>query len=196
MALGHAHFSLTGDHVQIDQRKCVSKAAIAMDRALPYSKSRLYTCFGHGIAINIPNMRHRSWMPLQIVMVMAGALMVLPAQQAPQAGNNTTQPDNTRTNRADRAAGGPTAEQAKNDRSDREVMQKIRKDIVSDKSLSTYAHNVKVIADHGKVTLKGPVHTDDERKTIEAKAAAVVGAENVTDDITVKNNNSPSRSRQ
>lgn len=129
-------------------------------------------------------------------MVMAGALMALPAQQAPQAGNNTTQPDNTRTNRADRAAGGPTAEQAKNGRSDREVMQKIRKDIVSDKSLSAYAHNVKVIADHGKVTLKGPVHTDDERNTIEAKAAAVVGAENVTNDITVKNNSSSSGSRQ
>lgn len=65
-------------------------------------------------------------------------------------------------------------------------MKKIRKEIVDDKSLSTYAHNVKVIADHGKVTLKGPVHSDDERKAIEAKAASVVGPENVTNDITVK----------
>jgi len=119
--------------------------------------------------------------------------MALPAQQT---GDNTTQPDNTRTNRADRAAGGPTAEQAKNDRSDREIMQKIRKDVVSDKSLSTYARNVKIIADHGKVTLKGPVHTDDERKTIEAKAAAVVGAENVTNDITVKTDNNSGSSHQ
>ena len=126
---------------------------------------------------------------------MAGVMMVLPAQQTPPAANNTNQPDNTRANRADRAAGGPTADQSKNDRSDREVMRKIRKDIVSDKSLSTYAHNVKVIADHGKVTLKGPVHTDDERKTIEAKAAAVVGSENVTNDITIKNDNTSSGSR-
>lgn len=65
-------------------------------------------------------------------------------------------------------------------------MKKIRKEIVDDKSLSTYAHNVKVIADHGKVTLKGPVHSDDERKAIEAKAASVVGPKNVTNDITVK----------
>ena len=157
---------------------------------------RLLSRFGPGIAPNIPNMRHRSWIPLQIVTVMAGALMVLPAQQAPPAGNNTTQPDNARTNRADRTAGGPTAEQAKNDSSDREIMKKIRKDIVSDKSLSTYAHNVKIIADHGKVTLKGPVHSDDERKTIEAKAAAVVGSENVTNDITIKSDNSSSGSRQ
>jgi osmotically-inducible protein OsmY len=122
--------------------------------------------------------------------------MALPGQQAPKTGDNTAQPDNTRTNRADRAAGGPTAEQAKDNRSDREIMQKIRKDIVSDKSLSTYAHNVKVIADHGKVTLKGPVHTDDERKTIEAKATAVVGADNVTNDITVKADKSSSGSQQ
>ena len=167
-----------------------------MGRTLPYPKFRLQGRFGPSIATTTPNMRHRSWIPLQIVMGMAGALMLHSAQQAPKAGNNTTQPDNTRTNRADRAAGGPTAEQAKNDRSDREIMQKIRKDIMSDKSLSAYAHNVKVIADHGKVTLKGPVHTDDERKTIEAKAAAVVGAENVTNDITIKNDNSSRGSRQ
>ncbi|PYT30132.1 MAG: hypothetical protein DMG57_09330 [Acidobacteria bacterium] len=39
--------------------------------------------------------------------------------------------------------------------------------------MSTYAHNVKVIAQHGKVTLKGPVRSDDERQSIEAKAVDV-----------------------
>jgi hyperosmotically inducible protein len=121
--------------------------------------------------------------------------MVLSAQQAGQTGDKTQQPDNTRTNRADRSAGGPTADQAQNNRSDRQIMQQIRKEVVSDKSLSTYAHNVKIIADHGKVTLKGPVHTDEERKTIEAKAASVVGADNVTNDITVKNDSTSKDSK-
>lgn len=95
-------------------------------------------------------------------------------------------PDNTKTNERDRAKSQPTADQAKNNLSDREIMQRIRKDVVGDKSLSTYGHNVKIIADHGKVTLKGPVHTDEERKNIEAKAVEVAGSGNVNNMIEVK----------
>ena len=58
--------------------------------------------------------------------------------------------------------------------------------MVDDKSLSTYAHNVKIVAPHGKVTLKGPVHTEEEKNKIEAKATQVAGAGNVTNMITVK----------
>jgi osmotically-inducible protein OsmY len=65
-------------------------------------------------------------------------------------------------------------------------MQQIRKAVVADKSLSTYAHNVKIIAEHGKVTLKGPVHTEEEKKKIEAIATEVAGPGNVTNEITVK----------
>ncbi len=63
-------------------------------------------------------------------------------------------PDNTKVNERDRAKSEPTADQAKNNQSDREIMQTIRKSLVADKSLSTYGHNVKIISDHGKVTLK------------------------------------------
>ena len=65
-------------------------------------------------------------------------------------------------------------------------MQKIRKAIIADKSLSTYGHNVKVISEHGKVTLKGPVHTEEERKNLEAKAVEVAGSGNVTNQIEIK----------
>ena len=65
-------------------------------------------------------------------------------------------------------------------------MRKIRRAVMDDKSLSTYAHNVKIIAQNGKVTLKGPVHTADEKKTVEAKAAEIAGDGNVTSEITVK----------
>jgi hyperosmotically inducible protein len=95
-------------------------------------------------------------------------------------------PDNTKTNKQDRAKSEPTADQAKNTLSDREIMQQIRKAVVADKSLSTYGHNVKIIAQHGKVTLKGPVHTDEESKKIEAKAVEVAGPGNVTNNISVK----------
>jgi osmotically-inducible protein OsmY len=68
---------------------------------------------------------------------------------------------------------------------DRDITKQIRSSIYKDKSLSTYAHNIKIITQDGKVTLKGPVRSEDEKAGIEAKAAAVVGAENVTNHLKV-----------
>jgi osmotically-inducible protein OsmY len=93
-------------------------------------------------------------------------------------------PDNTKANKA--ATKGPTADQGKNNESDRTIMQKIRQAVMADKSLSTYAHNVKIISQNGKVTLKGPVNSDAEKQSIEQKAVDVAGAGNVTNEITIK----------
>jgi len=65
-------------------------------------------------------------------------------------------------------------------------MKKIRRAVVEDKSLSTYAHNVKIIAQNGKVTLKGPVRSEEEKQNIEQKATEIAGASNVTNQLTVK----------
>jgi hyperosmotically inducible protein len=102
------------------------------------------------------------------------------------AAQNPPQPDNTKVNKQDRAAGAVTADQQKENRSDRDITQQIRKAVVGDKSLSTYAHNVKIVAQNGAVTLKGPVRSDEEKKTIVAKAEEVAGAGKVTDQLTVK----------
>jgi len=99
-------------------------------------------------------------------------------------------PDNTKVNKRDRAKSEPTADQAKNNPSDRQIMQQIRKAVVGDKSLSTYGHNVKIVSEHGKVTLKGPVQTEEESKNIEAKAVEVAGAGNVTNSLTIKGDKS------
>jgi osmotically-inducible protein OsmY len=50
---------------------------------------------------------------------------------------------------------------------------------MKDKALSSYAHNVKVIAQGGQVTLKGPVRSDDEKRAVEAQATEVAGAGHV-----------------
>jgi hyperosmotically inducible protein len=101
--------------------------------------------------------------------------------------------DNTGVNKRDRASSEPTADQAKNTKSDRQLMQQIRKSIMGDKSLSTYAHNVKVISQNGQVTLKGPVRSDDEKKTIESKAVEVAGAGHVSNELEVKAETGSSR---
>ena len=96
-------------------------------------------------------------------------------------------PDNTKVNKRDRQPGAPTADKQKMNKADRELTQKIRRAIVADKSLSTYAHNIKVISQDGVVTLTGPVHSEEEKKSIEAKATEVAGSSvKVNDEITVK----------
>lgn len=121
-----------------------------------------------------------------VIGVLFTSLLISPAfaqQPGAQSGSSS---DNTKVNTRDRSKSEPTADQGKNATSDRETMRKIRSAVVADKSLSTYAHNVKIISEGGKVTLKGPVHTEDEKKAIEAKATEVAGAANVTNEITVK----------
>ena len=49
-------------------------------------------------------------------------------------------PDNSKTNQQDR--GAATAEQQAENQGDRDLARKIRKSIMEDKNLSTYAHNV------------------------------------------------------
>ena len=94
--------------------------------------------------------------------------------------------DNTRMNQRDRDASQPTADQQKENRSDRDITQQVRRAIVKDKSLSTYAHNVKIITQNGQVTLKGPVRSEEEKRAIEAKAAEVAGDGKVTSELDVK----------
>ncbi len=94
-----------------------------------------------------------------------------------------TSPDNSAKNKAH----SNTADQQSEATSDRMMTKKIRQSLVADESLSTYGHNVKIITKDGMVTLKGPVHSEDEKSTIASKAAEVAGGpDKVTNQLTVK----------
>lgn len=95
-------------------------------------------------------------------------------------------PDNTKVNRRDKNKAEPTADQQKENRPDREIARQIRRSLLQDKSLSTYAHNVKIIAQSGMVTLKGPVRSEEEKTAVEAKATEIAGADKVTSQLEVK----------
>lgn len=95
-------------------------------------------------------------------------------------------PDNTSVNKRDKSQSEPNADQSKNNLSDRQLAANIRRDVIHDKNLSTYGHNVKIIADHGNVTLKGPVHSDDEKRAIEEHARKYVGEDKVKSELAVK----------
>ena len=122
-----------------------------------------------------------------IVTLIATTAFFVASPQVLQASTRFTwqeipQADNSKSNQ-DRSS--PTADQQNTNASDQAITRGIRKSIMSDKSLSTYAHNVKIITRNGKVTLRGPVRSDEEKANIESKAAVVAGQENVTSQIKV-----------
>jgi osmotically-inducible protein OsmY len=88
-------------------------------------------------------------------------------------------------NDRDKSSSEATADQQKENASDRSLTQQIRKAILQDKSLSTYAHNVKVITQDGNVVLKGPVRSVAEKKAVEAKAIALAGEDRVSSQLQV-----------
>jgi osmotically-inducible protein OsmY len=102
------------------------------------------------------------------------------------SGQEAPKPDNSKVNKGDGQAGAVTADQQKTNASDQDITKNIRRSLMADKSLSTYAHNVKIITQNGAVTLKGPVKSEDEKQSVVAKAVAVAGAERVSDQLSVK----------
>jgi hyperosmotically inducible protein len=121
---------------------------------------------------------------LAVAMLLGTSLIGVQAQSTdPQ----TKPPDNSAVNKRDKDPGAVTADQQKTNSSDQNITAQIRKSIMADKTLSTYAHNIKVITQDGTVTLKGPVRSDDEVKTIVAKATDVAGSpDKVVNQLEVK----------
>lgn len=99
--------------------------------------------------------------------------------------SGTVAADNTGVNKRDRAEAEKTADEAKSNKSDVELTAEIRRAVVDDKALSTNAHNVKIIVQNGRVTLKGPVASKSEQAAVAKKAADVVGRAKVTDEMAV-----------
>ncbi len=93
--------------------------------------------------------------------------------------------DNTSVNKRDSSPKALTADQQAETQQDRELTRKIRRAIVKDKSLSTYAHNVKIITVSGMVTLKGPVRSEEEKRAVEEKAAQIAGPEKMKSEMDI-----------
>jgi osmotically-inducible protein OsmY len=124
------------------------------------------------------------------LVLLCGSAALVTAQQAPASSSSTdtgaTAPDNTKVNKRDRNQAEPTADQQKENKSDRELARSIRRSLVKDKTMSTYAHNIKVVAQDGKITLKGPVRSAEEKQAVEAKAAELAGgSDKITSEIEV-----------
>jgi len=101
---------------------------------------------------------------------------------------STPAPDNSGVNVRDRNDQTTTAgDQAENE-ADRKISQNIRQSLTADDTLSINGKNVKVITIDGKVTLRGPVKSDQEKSAIAAKAQQVAGVKNVDNQLEVAAN--------
>jgi len=123
-----------------------------------------------------------------VILLLGAAALATALMAGPMPKQDNSQqpaPDNSKTNKRDRDKSSPTADRQKMNATDRDLAKRIRSAIVDDKSLSTYAHNIKIVAQDGKVTLKGPVRSEEEKSAIEAKAIEVAGAANVINQLEV-----------
>jgi hyperosmotically inducible protein len=107
-----------------------------------------------------------------------------PSNAAP--ADNTLQPDNTKVNERDRSSAALTPTDQGNGETDLKLTQAIRQAVMADKALSFTAKNIKIIAKDGKVTLRGPVKTAEERAAIEADARKAAGNAPIDNQIEVK----------
>jgi len=93
--------------------------------------------------------------------------------------------DNTSINKRDRDSNAKTPIDQDENQDDINTTANIRKTIVNTDGMSVKARNVKIITSKGKVTLRGPVASDDEKQKIEKFATDVAGEGNVDSQLEV-----------
>ncbi len=96
-----------------------------------------------------------------------------------------TPADNTQVNQRDRNPTITPIDQG-NSQADLSTTQQIRKAVMADDALSSDAKNVKIMTANGVVTLRGPVKSEAERSSIEAKANQFAGSNRVDDRLDVE----------
>lgn len=106
------------------------------------------------------------------------------AMENPAATTEPADPTNTEVNVRDRASTAKTPLDQNENKADIKITAAIRKRVV-DAKLSIDARNVKIITQDGKVTLRGPVKTEEEKQRIEEIAVAVAGADRVDSQLEV-----------
>ena len=98
---------------------------------------------------------------------------------------STVAPDNAKSNKVDTSNETATSDAQTNKATDLDLTKRIRQSVMADKSLSTYAHNIKIVTINGSVTLNGVVRSEDEKAAIETKAANIAGKNKVTSDLKI-----------
>jgi hyperosmotically inducible periplasmic protein len=130
----------------------------------------------------------------KILLPILASLLMIYSSQGQQAtpspkdstGSDSSEADNTRRNSSEQNKNTETAEKQSNNKDDLALTQKVRQAVMKDGSLSMNAKNVKIIAQDGKITLKGPVDSQQEKDTIGTEAGEIAGKDKVDNQLEVK----------
>ena len=109
------------------------------------------------------------------------------AQQDPH-NPTAVPPDNTKVNQRDASHDTLTPMDQPNNSVDVKLAAAARDALVKDNSLSTMAHNVKLVAANGVVTLRGPVLSESEKGKVAERVQTVPGVSRVDNQLEVKRN--------
>ena len=123
---------------------------------------------------------------IAFVAIIASSTPNVIAHRRHNSQGTPAEPDNTKKNLPTNHHDANRADQQSNSSDDVVLTRKIRQSLTQDKSLSTYAHNVKIITRNGVVELKGPMRSQSEKDAVEAKATEIAGASKVKNELTVK----------
>jgi|SoiMethySBSTD1v2_1073268.scaffolds.fasta_scaffold732503_1 hyperosmotically inducible periplasmic protein len=115
--------------------------------------------------------------------MLVGFLVITATNGAEPAGAKKA--DNTATNAVDRDHSTTTPIDQSNDKDAIETTAAIRRAVLDDKSLSTSAHNVKIVTQGTTVTLRGAVASAAEKSRIEALAQKSAPGKKVLNELSI-----------
>lgn len=119
------------------------------------------------------------------LLVFGGAACNSQPAEKTQASSATTPADSAGPKVQDRSGATLTPGDQSESEADRALTQRVRLAVVADDSLSTTAHNIKIITINGVMTLRGPVNSAQEKANIDAKAQQIAGATKVNNQLEI-----------
>jgi len=119
---------------------------------------------------------------MKLSILIATSLLV--AAVAAQAADGPDA-DNTDRNERDRSGATLTPMDQSNSQQDVDMVAAVRRSVMEQDQISITGQNVKVIANNGNVTLRGPVENEDERMRIVNAARSVPGVVNVDNQLEI-----------
>jgi hypothetical protein len=165
------------------RESCTARSPAVPDKEPPSADRWRFLSDGHDHMRPIPTHFISS---AACVLALSLATGVCAQQAAPATAATTSHVDNTSVNQRDRSDQTLTPGDQPNDKADIKLAAAVRRAIVKDKSLSMAAHNVKLIAANGVVTLRGPAANADEKARLEADVRGVAGVSSVDNQLDVK----------
>jgi hyperosmotically inducible protein len=105
---------------------------------------------------------------------------------AAHAAEKSAQVDNSGINERDRGGNTLTPEAQSQSKSDIELAARVRRAVIGQDGVSMDGKNIKIIAMHNAVTLRGPVKDAAERAEIEKTVRAAAGSASIDNQLEIR----------